>query len=289
MLATIGSDGREGRASTGRGYDASQHRGRSRRIRSRTVTSRMSDARWCPVRPAAGMSQPWRAAPAHGRDTRCVGPAGPVTTPQVTSSATVGPAPRAHDARQRRDHRSPVLEVPGGASFIRTMARRLSRFAWAAVAHDVLKVLYESVIGTETRKRLGEYYTPNWLAEQIVTTPVPEPLTQRVLDPACRSGTFLFHAVRRRRGQRSVSRCASSCPPHQSAQCLANDGGGSTSTQSRDCAPGRVRTAGKGASLRYFSGRWRAAHRSGGRLPAGAGSAARGAARSGCGVRGAPC
>ena len=35
---------------------------------------------------------------------------------------------------------------------------------------DVLKVLYESVIGAETRKRLGEYYTPDWLADQIVAT-----------------------------------------------------------------------------------------------------------------------
>jgi hypothetical protein len=90
-----------------------------------------------------------------------------------------------------------VLEVPGGASFVRTMARRLARFDWTNVEHDVLKVLYESVIGAETRKRLGEYYTPDWLADQIVAKAVTDPLGQRVLDPACGSGTFLFHAVRR--------------------------------------------------------------------------------------------
>jgi SAM-dependent methyltransferase len=90
-----------------------------------------------------------------------------------------------------------VLEVPGGASFVRTMARRLARFDWTNVEHDVLKVLYESVIGTETRRRLGEYYTPDWLADQIVANAVTDPLNQRVLDPACGSGTFLFHAVRR--------------------------------------------------------------------------------------------
>ncbi|MET7959339.1 N-6 DNA methylase [Micromonospora zamorensis] len=60
-----------------------------------------------------------------------------------------------------------------------------------------MKVLYESMIGTETRKRMGEYYTPDWLAEHLVDTVVTEPLRQRVLDPACGSGTFLFHAVRR--------------------------------------------------------------------------------------------
>ncbi|WP_433419771.1 N-6 DNA methylase [Microtetraspora malaysiensis] len=90
-----------------------------------------------------------------------------------------------------------VLEVPGGESFIRTLARRLARFDWANVEHDVLKVLYESIIGSETRKRLGEYYTPDWLADQVVAEVVTNPLNQRVLDPACGSGTFLFHAVRR--------------------------------------------------------------------------------------------
>ncbi len=90
-----------------------------------------------------------------------------------------------------------VLEVPGGASFVRTMARRLARFDWTNVEHDVLKVLYESVIGAETRRRLGEYYTPDWLADQVVAKAVTAPLNQRVLDPACGSGTFLFHAVRR--------------------------------------------------------------------------------------------
>lgn len=90
-----------------------------------------------------------------------------------------------------------VLEVPGGNSFVRTMARRLTRFDWTNVEHDVLKVLYESVIGAETRRRLGEYYTPDWLADQIVNDVINDPLGQRVVDPACGSGTFLFYAVRR--------------------------------------------------------------------------------------------
>ncbi|MEV7806452.1 N-6 DNA methylase [Microbispora sp. NPDC088329] len=90
-----------------------------------------------------------------------------------------------------------VLEVPGGEVFIRTLARRLARFDWRKVEHDVLKVLYESIIDSGTRARLGEYYTPDWLAEQMVEQVVADPLEQRLLDPACGSGTFLFHAVRR--------------------------------------------------------------------------------------------
>lgn len=89
-----------------------------------------------------------------------------------------------------------VVEVPDGSKFVKTLARRLARFAWQTVEHDVLKVLYESIIGRETRRKLGEYYTPDWLAEQMVERAITSPLDQRVLDPACGSGTFLFHAVR---------------------------------------------------------------------------------------------
>ncbi|MFI8815009.1 MULTISPECIES: N-6 DNA methylase [unclassified Streptomyces] len=90
-----------------------------------------------------------------------------------------------------------VIEVPGGEGFVRTVARRLARYDWAKVEHDVLKVLYESVIAAETRKKQGEYYTPDWLAEKVVADAVADPLNQRVLDPSCGSGTFLFHAARR--------------------------------------------------------------------------------------------
>jgi type I restriction-modification system DNA methylase subunit len=89
-----------------------------------------------------------------------------------------------------------VLEVEGGETFIRTLAKRLMRFVWSDVNQDVLKILYENIIGTETRKKLGEYYTPDWLAEVMVTEKIREPLSTRVLDPACGSGTFLFYAVR---------------------------------------------------------------------------------------------
>jgi len=90
-----------------------------------------------------------------------------------------------------------IVEVEGGEAFVRSLSRRLSRFDWSSVDQDVLKVLYESVIGAETRKRLGEYYTPDWLASLVVDQVIAKPLETRALDPACGSGTFLFHAVRR--------------------------------------------------------------------------------------------
>jgi SAM-dependent methyltransferase len=88
-------------------------------------------------------------------------------------------------------------DTPDGERLVRDIARRVDRFEWAEVDHDVLKILYESVIDETTRKRLGEYYTPDWLAEKIVAETIGDPLNERVLDPACGSGTFLFWAIRR--------------------------------------------------------------------------------------------
>ncbi|MGU3500876.1 ribonuclease H-like domain-containing protein [Mycobacterium sp. C31M] len=96
-----------------------------------------------------------------------------------------------------RDFFDWIIEVPGGSGFISSLARRLSRFDWSNVEHDVLKVLYESVISPEVRKSLGEYYTPDWLAKRVVGEVVTDPVNQRVLDPSCGSGTFIFYAVRR--------------------------------------------------------------------------------------------
>jgi hypothetical protein len=101
-----------------------------------------------------------------------------------------------------------VVELEEGRAFVRTLSRRLTRFDWSAVEQDVLKVLYESIIGAETRKRLGEYYTPDWLADIVVQETVDAPLTQRVLDAACGSGTFLFHAIRRFFAAAEASRMA---------------------------------------------------------------------------------
>lgn len=89
-----------------------------------------------------------------------------------------------------------VLELPGGPEFVTELARRVARFDWSHVEHDVLKTLYESVISTDDRASLGEYYTPDWLADRVVAATVTAPLTTRVLDPACGSGTFVFHAAR---------------------------------------------------------------------------------------------
>ena len=90
-----------------------------------------------------------------------------------------------------------LLASERGPDLVRRVALQASRFRLEDVQTDVLKGLYESLIDTEQRHFLGEYYTPDWLAERMCAEVISDPINQRVLDPACGSGTFVFHAVRR--------------------------------------------------------------------------------------------
>jgi type I restriction-modification system DNA methylase subunit len=68
---------------------------------------------------------------------------------------------------------------------------------------DLLKKLYQNVMPKQLRHDLGEYYTPDWLAERLLNQlgfiPGRDPKLQekRLLDPACGSGTFLVLAIKR--------------------------------------------------------------------------------------------
>jgi SAM-dependent methyltransferase len=89
-----------------------------------------------------------------------------------------------------------LLDLQGRDLVVR-IARQVARFRLRDVEADVLKALYESLIDPAQRHDLGEYYTPDWLAAKMVAEVLNDPLRSTVLDPACGSGTFLFHAVRR--------------------------------------------------------------------------------------------
>ncbi|MEM4888937.1 MAG: class I SAM-dependent DNA methyltransferase, partial [Thermosphaera sp.] len=78
---------------------------------------------------------------------------------------------------------------------------------------DLFKRLYQNLVPKDVRHDLGEYYTPDWLADLVLNEVgwVLEtferkaeeegnhlaPLELRLLDPACGSGTFLVLAISR--------------------------------------------------------------------------------------------
>lgn len=90
-----------------------------------------------------------------------------------------------------------ILLEANGCDLVMEIARHANRFRLKDIDTDVLKGLYENLIDPAQRHDLGEYYTPDWLAERVCEETITVPLEQRVIDPACGSGTFLFHAVRR--------------------------------------------------------------------------------------------
>lgn len=90
-----------------------------------------------------------------------------------------------------------LLVQPAGADLVNQISAQAARFRLSEIEVDVLKAIYESLIDPRQRHYLGEYYTPDWLAEWMCERDFNQPLTTRLLDPSCGSGTFLFHAVRR--------------------------------------------------------------------------------------------
>ncbi|MEM3291113.1 MAG: N-6 DNA methylase, partial [Candidatus Micrarchaeaceae archaeon] len=63
---------------------------------------------------------------------------------------------------------------------------------------DLFKRLYQHLVPRDIRHNLGEYFTPDWLAELLLDEVGyygnPD---QTILDPACGSGTFLVLAIKR--------------------------------------------------------------------------------------------
>jgi len=97
-----------------------------------------------------------------------------------------------------------AFESPELKEAIREIARALSEFEPATSTldptstRDLLKKLYQYLVPQEVRHRLGEFYTPDWLAELLLNEVAYNGNTlKRFLDPACGSGTFLVLAIQR--------------------------------------------------------------------------------------------
>jgi len=74
----------------------------------------------------------------------------------------------------------------------------LYKFNFSQIAGDPLGDLYQYYFDNETRKALGEFYTPTEIVEYILNSVGYKYIqNKRLLDPACGSGTFLVQALKR--------------------------------------------------------------------------------------------
>lgn len=79
----------------------------------------------------------------------------------------------------------------GQTEYVRCIARKVAQFDWSHRAAELAAILYQNTITPEERRRMGEYYTPRWLAQAIVAEMVDDPLNTVAMDPSCGSGTFI--------------------------------------------------------------------------------------------------
>ncbi len=95
-------------------------------------------------------------------------------------------------------------ESPKLAECIKAVARTFQKFEPATaklkpeIVKDLLKEFYSSLVDEQIRHDLGEYYTPDWLAEYLLDQlNYQGDLGKVVVDPACGSGTFIIECVKR--------------------------------------------------------------------------------------------
>jgi SAM-dependent methyltransferase len=82
------------------------------------------------------------------------------------------------------------------ARLLRDLRSQLGLYDAGGFTEDVLKGLYQQLVDPQMRHDLGEFYTPDWLAEYMLVETLGKRPESKVLDPACGSGTFLFLAIR---------------------------------------------------------------------------------------------
>jgi type I restriction-modification system DNA methylase subunit len=86
-----------------------------------------------------------------------------------------------------------------GIDISRKLINQLANYNLRELSEDILKSLYQELVDPETRHDLGEYYTPDWLAQRMVEHILKDNPSACVLDPSCGSGTFLYMAIRHKK------------------------------------------------------------------------------------------
>lgn len=100
-----------------------------------------------------------------------------------------------------RERTAPTEEVTRFGKSIAEILLTVYKYDFSSVEEeDILGVLYQRYFDKQTRKALGEFYTPKEVVNYILDSVGYEGdsvLSERILDPACGSGTFLVEALDR--------------------------------------------------------------------------------------------
>lgn len=70
------------------------------------------------------------------------------------------------------------------------ISAKLDEYNFNDVKEDILKGIYQEFLDFDSKKALGEYYTPDWLCEDIVNK-ININSESKIIDPSCGSGSFL--------------------------------------------------------------------------------------------------
>lgn len=87
---------------------------------------------------------------------------------------------------------------------VKGLTKQLMVYDFSKADEDIFKEIYQEIVGPQIRHRIGEYYTPEWLAELTLREALHSLGHQRlprILDPACGSGTFLTNAIHMFKGR----------------------------------------------------------------------------------------
>ena len=106
-----------------------------------------------------------------------------------------------------------------GDAEVRMLEDIIRGYNWSQHTGDILRAIYRHFVPAEHRRLYGEYYTPDWLAEIMCAAVIDDDFIAEqarrfgsgrqvlgVLDPACGSGTFLYHAAKRIMGSDPVKK-----------------------------------------------------------------------------------
>ena len=124
----------------------------------------------------------------------------PVSTEQITEilEGRVFEKWNVHNFLEE-DFFSWVARSQTGVTFASSLLERLASYNLSTIDEDILKSLYQELVDPQARHDLGEYYTPEWLAEYMVNKTIGKDADKTILDPACGSGTFLAASIRHKK------------------------------------------------------------------------------------------